>query len=195
MNSIDQSLSGIDTDTWQPISSSSRPDRPNYVPEVKPPTPLRVPDGWNGVATVDLQPVDVSGVMEAANDPTRDSTSATDRAIGYVIRLGPAFLLALLLSVMGMVAFILIMRHLDTPTDALTNFFVFLVCIGVTFGVLAVTMNRQDYQHSRAGVERHRISTAAKLRTAEISALLTLRREALGLTMQLIDSQRKEPNP
>ena len=195
MNSIDQSLSEIDTDTWQPISSSSRPDRPNFVPEVKPTAPLRVPDGWNGVATVDLQPVDVSGVMEAANDPTRDSTSATDRAIGYVIRLGPAFLLALLLSVMGMVAFILIMRHLDTPTDALTNFFVFLVCIGVTFGVLAVTMNRQDYQHSRAGVERHRITTAAKLRTAEIAALLTLRREALSLTMQLIDSQRKEPNP
>ena len=195
MNTIDRSLSGIDTDTWQPISSSSRPDRPNFVPEVKPTAPLRVPDGWNGVATVDLQPVDVSGVMEAANDPTRDSTSATDRAIGYVIRLGPAFLLALLLSVMGMVAFILIMRHLDTPTDALTNFFVFLVCIGVTFGVLAVTMNRQDYQHSRAGVERHRITTAAKLRTAEIAALLTLRREALSLTMQLIDSQRKEPNP
>ena len=195
MNTIDRSLSGIDTDTWQPVASSSRPNRPTYVPEVKPAQPLRVPDGWNGVATVDLQPVDVSGVMEAANDPTRDSTSATDRAIGYVIRLGPAFLLALLLSVMGMVAFILIMRHLDTPTDALTNFFVFLVCIGVTFGVLAVTMNRQDYQHSRAGVERHRITTAAKLRTAEIAALLTLRREALSLTMQLIDSQRKEPNP
>ena len=195
MNTIDRSLSEIDTDTWQPVASSSRPDRPNYVPEVRRPEPLRVPDGWTGVAAVDLQPVDVSGVMEAANDSTRDSISATDRAIGYVIRLGPAFLLSLLLSVMGMVAFILIMRHLDTPTDALTNLFVFLACIGVTFGLLAVTMNRQDYQHSRAGVERHRITTAAKLRTAEIAALLTLRREALGLTMQLIDSQRKEPNP
>ncbi len=188
---IDESLRGINTETWQPeppVSSSSRPQH-NYVPEVRRAEPMRVPDGWNGVAAVDLQPVDVSGVMEAANDGSRDSTSATDRAIGYVIRLGPAFLLALLLAVMGMVAFILIMRHLDTQTDSLTNFFVFLVCIGVTFGLLAVTMNRQDYQHSRAGVERHRISTAAQLRTAEITAMLTLRREALGHTIAMLEAQ------
>ena len=191
MNNIDRSLSDINTDTWEPVASSSRPSRPNYVPEVKPPAPLRVPDGWNGVATVDLQPVDVSGVMEGANDQSRDSISATDRAVGYVIRLGPAFLLALLLAVLGMVAFILIMRHLATPTDGLTNFFVFLLCIGVTFGLLAVTMNRQDYQHSRAGVERHRISTAAELRKSEISAMLQLRREALSHTLQLLDAQER----
>ena len=191
MNSIDQSLSGIDTDTWQPVASSSRPAN-NFVPEVRRPEPLRVPDGWNGVATVDLQPVDVSGAMESANDSTRDSISATDRAIGYVIRLGPAFLLALLLAVMGMVAFILIMRHLDTPTDSLTNLFVFLACIGVTFGLLAVTMNRQDYAHSRAGVERHRISTAAELRRAEMKAFLQLRRDSMQATLRLLDQQEEQ---
>ncbi len=191
MNSIARSLRDINTDTWQPeppVASSSRPQH-NYVPEVRRPEPLRVPDGWNGVAAVDLQPVDVSSVMEPVNDSTRDSVSATDRAVGYVIRLGPAFVLALLLAVMGMVAFILIMRHLDTPTDGLTNFFVFLLCIGVTFGLLAVTMNRQDYQHSRAGVERHRISTAAEMRKEEIAAMLELRREALGHTLALLEAQ------
>ena len=192
MNTIDRSLSGIDTDTWQPVASSSRPDRPNYVPEVRRPEPLRVPDGWTGVAAVDLQPVDVSGVMEGANDSTRDSISATDRAIGYVIRLGPAFLLSLLLSVMGMVAFILIMRHLDTPTDALTNLFVFLACIGVTFGLLAVTMNRHDYQHSRAGVERYRIKKAAELRRAEMKAFLQLRRDSMQATLQLLKQQEDQ---
>ena len=195
MNSIDQSLSEIDTDTWQPVASSSRPDRTRFVPEMKPTQPLRVPDGWNGVATVDLQPVDVSGVMEAANDGSRDSTSAVDRAWGYNIRLIPALLLSILLALMGMIAFILTMRWTSTPTDGMTNFLAFLVCLAVPFLAFAVSVNRSDYAHSRAGVERHRITTAAKLRTAEIAALLTLRREALSLTMQLIDSQRKEPNP
>ena len=96
---------------------------------------------------------------------------------------------------MGMIAFILTMRWTSTPTDGMTNFLAFLVCLAVPFLAFAVSVNRSDYAHSRAGVERHRITTAAKLRTAEIAALLTLRREALSLTMQLIDSQRKEPNP
>jgi hypothetical protein len=190
MNSIDRSLAGIDTETWQPVASSSRPAN-NYVPEVKPPAPLRVPDGWNGVATVDLQPVDVSGVMESANDSTRDSTSAVDRAWGYNIRLIPALLVSLLLATLGTVAFVLAMRWTSTPTDALTNTFVFLLCIGVTFLLFAVTVNRSDYAHSRAGVERHRISTAAELRKSEIAAMLELRREALGHTLALLETQEE----
>ena len=73
----------------------------------------------------------------------------------------------------------------------LTIFFVFLVCLALPFLVASVTMNRQDYQHSRAGVERHRISTAADLRKSEIAAMLTLRREALGHTLALLESQNE----
>lgn len=186
-------LSGINTNTWQPeppVASSSRPQH-NYVPEVRRPEPMRVPDGWNGVAAVDLQPVDVSGVMEGANDATRDSVSAVDRALGYNIRLIPALLVSLLLATLGTVAFVLAMRWTATPTDALTNMFVFLLCIGVTFLLFAVTVNRSDYAHSRAGVERHRISTAAELRKEEIAAMLELRREALGHTLALLDAQER----
>ena len=190
MNTIDRSLSGIDTDTWQPVASSSRPAT-NYVPEVRRPEPLRVPDGWNGVATVDLQPLDVSGVMEPANDSTRDSVSAIDSAWGYNIRLIPALLLSILLALMGMITFILAMRWTSTPTDGMTNFLAFLVCLAVPFLAFAVTVNRSDYAHSRAGVERHRISTAADLRKSEIAAMLTLRREALGHTLALLESQNE----
>ena len=191
MNTIDRSLSEIDTDTWQPVASSSRPAT-NYVPEVKPAAPLRVPDGWNGVATVDLQPVDVSGVMETANDGSRDSISATDRAIGYVIRLGPALLLSILLALMGMIAFILTMRWTSTPTDGMTNLLAFLVCLAVPFLAFAVTVNRSDYAHSRAGVERLRIKEAAKLRRTEMKAFLQLRRDSMQATLQLLKQQEDQ---
>lgn len=186
----DEELAAVQVERWEPVASSSRPQQ-NYVPEVKPTPPLRVPDGWSGVAAVDLQPVDVSGVMEGANDATRDSVSAIDRAWGYNIRLIPALLVSLLLATLGTVAFILAMRWTATPTDALTNMFVFLLCIGVTFLLFAVTVNRSDYAHSRAGVERHRISTAAELRKSEITAMLVLRREALGHTLALLDAQNE----
>lgn len=192
MNTIDRSLNEIDTDTWQPVASSSRPDRPNYVPEVKPAQPLRVPDGWNGVATVDLHPVDVSGVLEAANDGTRDSVSAIDRAWGYNIRLIPALLLSILLALMGMIAFILAMRWTSTPTDGMTNFLAFLVCLAVPFLTFAVTVNRSDYQHSRAGVERLRIVEAAKLRRDEMKAFLQLRRDSMQATLQLLKQQEDQ---
>ncbi len=184
------SHTAIDTDAWQPVVAPRPPT--NYVPAA-PQTapPLRVPDGWSGVAVVDVQPVDVSPALNPVHDGSRDSTSATDRAWAYNIRLLPAMLVCVLLAGMGTLAFVLVMRWIETPTDGLTNTFAFLLFVGVAFLMFAVSLNRTDYQHSRAGVERHRISTAAELRKVEVSAMLEMRREALRLTLELLDSQKQ----
>ena len=141
----------------------------------------------SGVAAIDLQPVNVSPVFEPVRDGTRDSVSAQDRAIGYVIRLTPFLALAIGLALLGFVAFMLVTSWFGVTTSAIERLFVFLLCLMGCFGVFAVTMNKTDYQHSRAGVERHRISTAADLRKHEIDALLALRREALRHTIDLIE--------
>lgn len=141
----------------------------------------------NSAATIDLEPVNVTPVFEPVRDGARDSVSAQDRAWGYVIRLLPFGLISVGLAFLGFVAFILVTAWVGLPTSALERFFAFLVCLVVCFGVFAATLSHTDYQHSRAGVERHRISTAADLRKHEIDALLTLRREALRHTLTLIE--------
>lgn len=166
------------------------------------PDPLQTGAAWVGetvrasqpiqlrsAATIDLEPVNVSPVFEPVRDGARDSVSAQDRAWGYVIRLTPFALISLGLGVLGFVAFLLITSWFGLHTTALERFFAFLLCLMVCFGVFAATMNRTDYQHSRAGVERHRISTAADLRKHEIDALLELRREALRASLRLIEGE------
>ena len=184
------SHTAIDIDAWQPVVAPRPPT--NYVPAA-PQTapPLRVPDGWNGVAVVDVQPVDVTPALNPVHDASRDSTSATDRAWAYNIRLAPALLVCVLLAGMGTLAFVLIMRYLAQPTDALMNLFAFLLFLAAGFFMFAVSLSRTDYAHSRAGVERHRISTAADLRREEIAAMLELRREALRHTLALLDAQER----
>lgn len=135
----------------------------------------------------DIEPVNVTPVFEPVRDAARDSVSAQDRAWGYVIRLLPFGLISVGLALLGFVAFILVTAWFGLHTSSLERFFAFLVCLVMCFGVFAATLNRTDYQHSRAGVERHRISAAADLRKHEIDALLALRREALRHTIELIE--------
>lgn len=55
---------------------------------------------------------------------------------------------------------------------------------------LAYVYNRMDereYQHSRAGLERHRIDTAAALKAQELAQQHELRRQALGAYMRHLE--------
>lgn len=181
----------VATERWDPVASSSRPGR-NYV--APPPPPPAVAEGWGEVARVDVTSTDLGGAFEAANDGSRDAVSATDRAVGYVIRLAPAAVLAVVLALMGMVAFILAMRYLERPTDGLTNFFAFLVCLSGPFLLFAVTMNKADYKHTRAGVEHKRIEAATEVRLAEIDALVELKRESMRSTLHLLEIEEQRHN-
>lgn len=172
------------------------------------PDPLQTGAAWVGetvrasqpiqlrsAATIDLEPVNVSPVFEPVRDGTRDSLSAQDRAWGYTIRLIPLGLVALGVAILGVLAFVWATAYLGYHTSTLERTLAFLTCLVAVFATAAVMLNRTDYQHSRAGVERHRITTAADLRKHEIDALLTLRREALRTSLKLIEGEREEPNP
>lgn len=153
--------------------------------EVKAAQPIQL----RSAATIDLEPVNVAPVFEPVRDSTRDSVSAQDRAWGYVIRLIPLGLVAVGVAILGVLAFVWATAYMGYHTTTLERTLAFLACLVAVYATAAVMLNRTDYQHSRAGVERHRISTAADLRKHEIDALLALRREALRHTIEMLESQ------
>lgn len=177
-----------------PVSSSSQRGGTFVPPPAPLPEPASVPEGWGDVARVDVTPTDLGGAFEASHDASRDSISAMDRAWGYNIRLIPAAVLAVVLALVGMVAFILAMRWTQTQTDWLTNFFVFLLCLSIPFLWFALRVNSTDYAHTRAGVQHAQIQAATEVRLAEIDALVALKRESMTSTLRLLELEEQRNN-
>lgn len=155
-----------DLDGWQPVSSRKQ----NFVAPA--PQPASLPATFWQPPNSDV----------AAWQPTSaidERTSAVDRAWGYNIRLIAPLLLAVVLALAGMIAFIVIMRWLETPVDGLMAFLAFLLCLAVTFGGVALHISSDDYRHSHSGVELARIRAAAEVKRAENEQSFELRRAAL----------------
>lgn len=165
----------------EPVATSSRPTstfvppaprRPELLPAImQPTTPPATVDAWR------------------PSDAIHERTTARDRAIGYNIRLIPAAVVCILLAGMGTLAFVLIMRYLRTPTDALTNLFAFLVFVGVGFLMFAISLNRTDYQHSGGGIERHRLNLAHDLETQKLAQEHELRQTVIGAYLKRIEGE------
>lgn len=163
-----------------PVATSSRPS--SFVPALparrpEPPTALWQPAPS---ATVDAW---------RPHESVRETTTATDRAWGYNIRLLPALLVCLLLAGMGTLAFILIMRYLETPTDAVTNLFAFLLFVGVGFLMFAVSLNRTDYRHSGSGIELERLSLAHDLESRKLQKDHELRQTVIGAYLKRLEGE------
>lgn len=163
----------------EPVATSSRPTstfvppaprRPELLPAImQPTTPPATVDAWR------------------PSDAIHERTTARDRAIGYNIRLIPAAVVCILLAGMGTLAFVLILRWMQTTTDALTNLFVFLLLVGVAFLMFAVSLNRVDYQHSGAGVERLRIEEAAAIERHRQADEADLRRAVIDAYLKRLE--------
>ncbi len=154
---------------WEPVSSSSRPQH-NYVPAGN--SAPQLPQTFWQPPTSDMQ-------IWQPVEGVREETSAQDRAWGYNIRLLAPLGLAVVLALTGTVAFVVVMRWTETPVDGLVSFLVFLFCLAVTFGVVALHISRDDYRHSYGGVELERIRAAAEIKQQEIDLSFDLRRQAL----------------
>ena len=164
----DAELAAAEVERWQPVASSSRPH--NYVPAGNHASQL--PSTFWQPPSTDMQiwqPVD--GVQE--------KTSAQDRAWGYNIRLLAPLGLAVVLALTGTVAFVVVMRWTATPVDGLVSFLVFLLCLAMTFGAIALHISSDDYRHSQSGVELARIEAAAQVKREENKQSFELRRRAL----------------
>ena len=58
--------------------------------------------------------------------------------------------------------------------------------------VTYLRLNRLDFDHSRAGVERFRLQTLAEVRKAELEAELAIRSKALEASVRLLEERRRE---
>lgn len=130
---------------------------------------------------------DVSGALTPIQGDTREVTSATDRAHGYVLRMGAIGVVGLIVAGAGTLAFVLVAVRLGASPPALVRLFVFLLVLGGLLIWAAVTMNATDYEHSRPGVELYRLDVAERMHERALAAELEIRRAALAASLQMME--------
>jgi hypothetical protein len=164
-----EDLAGAPVERCELVASSSRPPS-NFVPAVN-----RSPE----LPSTFWQPPNSDLAVWQPTEAIDERTSAVDRAWGYNIRLIAPLALAIVLALTGTVAFVVVMRWTATPVDALKALLVFLLCLGVGFGIAAIYISNADYRNSASGVELVRITEAAKTQREANEQSFKLRRAAL----------------
>ena len=153
----------------------------NFVPAASRPEVVQLPE------QTPLQPADLSRAWQSTTSPSRDSVSAQDRAKAHLLRSVPVFVTVFLLSgavtvlyaIVAMVAGVGVAGGLD-------KLFVFLFALACLAFVAYGQESKREYEHSHAGVERLRVTSAVEIRKAEISAELQLRTAALSAQLRLL---------
>lgn len=72
----------------------------------------------------------------------------------------------------------------------LDKFLVFTAALTISGLAAYLRLNRLDFDHSRAGVERYRMKTYAEIRKAELEAELEIRRTALETSVRLLEGRK-----
>lgn len=109
-----------------------------------------------------------------AREATRETTNGKDRAVATVIRMAPMTGIFAILAT-GL-AFALRLSLGQT-----------LVIFAVVAGVTYYRFNRTDYEHSAAGVERHRIDRATEVAQTKLAYDNQLRRELARVYLQHLE--------
>jgi hypothetical protein len=113
-----------------------------------------------------------------------EKTSGIDRSNALIVRMLPMGCVWVFLAfAVAMVA--------ASAGGGRWGFVMFAVVLAVTVGATWLYMDRQERQYSRAGLERHRIDTAAALKAQELAQQHELRKAALAQYIKsLEDSDR-----
>lgn len=106
----------------------------------------------------------------------RETTSGMDRSKALVVRLMPYSAVWLVLSV-GV-----------SWAASMGGWFVLIFFAALT-SVTYAYLDRQEYQFSRNGLERHKVDTLADLKMAEMSHQQELRRMALEATLKMLETR------
>lgn len=104
----------------------------------------------------------------------RETTSGMDRSKALVVRLMPYSAVWLVLSV-GV-----------SWAASMGGWFILILFAGLT-SVTYAYLDRQEYQFSRNGLERHKVDTLADLKRAEMAHQQELRRMALEATLKMLE--------
>jgi len=151
------------------------------APGVPPPKPAEIVP-WPA------QPVDVSGAWQPTASPSRDSISAVDRARAVHIRAIPIYVAGLGVALVALIMYVMtlwIMGAGGAPY-ALDRVLVFVGVLTVVELVIYLRLNKQEYDHTHAGVERLRIETAGEVQMAVIEAETEIRLKALDAYLKLL---------
>jgi hypothetical protein len=103
----------------------------------------------------------------------KETTNSVDRATALAIRVAP----------FGCAWLILAVGVAWAAGDSVVGILLFATLTAATYAHL----NWQEYQHSRAGLERHRIDTAAALKAQEMTQQHELRQQALQTYMRHLE--------
>jgi hypothetical protein len=152
---------------------------------------------WRQPETIDVVPIpatDIAPAMQATTSPSRDSVSAVDRANGFNRRMLLPMAMVIILALVGVLFWSLTLTMLDVGQVApwmLDRVLVFLSIVGGMGMVVWAKANRVDHDHTHAGVERHRITTAAEVRRVELQAELQQRQMATEAMLTMLESREQ----
>jgi hypothetical protein len=165
---------------------TKRPNRynqsTNYLPAHPPVAARRITveetRALEGMARPAAQAVEVAGVFTPQRS-LQERTGPFERSLALVVRLLPFSAIWLVLAVGIVWGF---------NTSASAGFLIFAALTAVTYYLLS----GQEYAHSGAGVERHRIDVAYALKMEEMAHQQELRRMALESTLKLMENASHE---
>lgn len=108
----------------------------------------------------------------------KETTNSIDRAAALAIRTAP----------FGCAWLILAIGAAWAAGNSIAGILLFATLTAATYAWL----NRQEYDHSRAGLERHRINVAAALKAQELAQQHELRRAALQGYMRHLEGENDD---
>ena len=180
---------GYDPSDWQEVQrrramqaehSQARPG--SFVaPAPRPPRPAEI-------MPAPAQPVDMSAAWTPTESPSRDSISAVDRARAVHIRAIPIYLAGLGVALVALIMYVMTLwiAGAGGAPYALDRVLVFLGVLTVVELVIYLRLNKQEYDHTHAGVERLRIETAGEIQLAIIEAETEIKMRALDGYLKLL---------
>ena len=158
---------------------------PAYVAAQPEPRPAQTPAAVDAPAWLtQTQPLEVGAVWTPTNG-AQERTSAMDRAEALQVRLRP-FLWAWA-GVGVVVGGAVWLLGGAWPAGAMLGALLFACLTAVTY----IKLNGQDYEYSREGTERHRVSTAAALSRQQMQHEHELRRMALEAYLESLERHER----
>lgn len=154
----------------------------NYVAAApRPPRPAEI-------MPAPAQPVDLSAAWQPTTSPSRDSVSAVDRATAVHIRAIPIYLAGLGVAIVALIMYVMTLWLVGAggAPYALDRVLVFLGVLTVVELGTFLRLNKQEFDHSHAGVERLRIETAGEIQLAIVEAEAEIKLRALDAYLKLI---------
>lgn len=152
----------------------------NFLPARPAQTRQRGPVDLSAVTTIatagEVINVD-AGVM--ALEGAREVTSGMDRSKALIIRLVPFSVVWLILAI-GV-----------SWAASMGGWFTLLLFSGLT-AVTYAYLDRQEYQFSRNGLERHKVNTLADLKRDQMSHEQELKRMALEATIRMLEARNSD---